>query len=499
MNRRGSRNSKAHQGTAQTFTFWGKTGLVFLGLIFLATGSLAAQEDSPTQADDTGGLELFTSGYVKGAGYWAWGATEASRVFPFAGLVGNLKVETDLGEAGLIVGATEGYLDLGHSLVEGSDTSSAEQYYPLGFRYNIQDRVAAELDIKELYYENTFGDFALRAGKQIIVWGQADGTNPTDILNARHIGTRSGASTDESRMGLLGLDATYYLSDGKSKIEAVFIPYSVVNDLPLPVGRIQVAPTVFNDNMPAEKPLFAPSNFEGAFRGLFAIQDWTVSLSAFSIIDRFPDYETSSAFTPPSTVINTFTPVYKRIQAYGADWATSLGGFDFRGEGLLTITDDHGGTDLYTKNSNVSGVVQLSRSWLDGLLSTGLTWVPRYIINFKPWDSYGSTLNEAAKQIYAQNGQGFEYENSIGFRSEMKLQNETLTLTGFGLYNVMAMDYLAQASLAYNLADGLNLKAGVNLYGGFRANDDLLRSFGTFGNDSANKRDNLYLELIWSY
>lgn len=475
-------------------------GCALLVLFFLTTGSLAAQEDSPAQADVTGLPELFTSGYLKGAGYWAWGATEASRVFPFAGLVGNLKVEADLGDAGLIVGATEGYLDLGHSLVEGSGTTSAEQYYPLGFRYNIQDRVAAELDIKELYYENTFGDFALRLGKQIIVWGQADGTNPTDILNARHIGTRSGASADESRMGLLGLDATYYLSDGKSKIEAVFIPYSVVNDLPLPVGRMQVASTVFNDNMPAEKPGLSPSNFEGAFRGLFAIQDWTVSLSAFCILDRFPDYETSSTTQfAPFAVINTFTPVYKRIQAYGADWATSLGGFDFRGEGLLTITQDHAGTDLYTKNSNVSGLVQLSRSWLDGLLSTGLTWAPRYVINYKPWDSYGSTLNDAAKQIYAQNGQGFEFENSLGFRAEMKFLNETLTLTGFGLYNFMAMDYLAQGSLGYNLADGLNLKTGVNLYGGFRADKDLLRTFGTFGNDSANKRDNLYLELIWSY
>ena len=83
--------------------------------------------------------------------------------------------------------------------------------------------------------------------------------------------------------------------------------------------------------------------------------------------------------------------------------------------------------------------------------------------------------------------------------TQAKFLNETLQAEAMLLTELAARDWLATVSGTYNLADGWNLKGGVNLHGSFRSSDDPLRQLGVFGNDAAQDSDSLYLELRFDF
>lgn len=88
------------------------------------------------------------------------------------------------------------------------------------------------------------------------------------------------------------------------------------------------------------------------------------------------------------------------------------------------------------------------------------------------------------------------YSNFVGsVRIAGKLLGETLQPEAMFLAELEARDWLATLSATYNLADGLNLKAGAAFYGSFRADGDLEREWGTFSNSRTIDKDYLFLEL----
>jgi len=472
-------------------------------LVAISVTTLPAQ-DAP---------ELEANGFLKGAlQSQPWSDADQ---WPFAGITTGLKAELFWSDW-LLRMTLEGSGDFSNVLDSTTD-SRWDSPAPLTATYALGNYSKGVADLKELFLEYLAGDLLVRAGKQLYTWGLADGNNPTDTLNPRWVGTRFTTTLDEQKIAVPGVLAEYSLPDNLGKLEAVFLPLAVPNVLPSVAfdqivfaglaGNNFGAPAVSGQRIVlvnADMPSFSASNLEGGFRGLIYLENLTFSLSYLTQLDKYFDLLLTKTLVPgtlgvtaPMT-ITTQTPVFNRVHQFGGDFATSFAGVELRGEGAFVLTQDGSGKDLYTKNPSLKAVFQLSRSWLDGMVSTSLSWAPTYVVAHQFWDSYSAAEQTSAFQMAQRNGQAYGFENSLGLRVGLTLLGETLKPDALVLVNSAARDYLGTLGATYNLADGWNLKFGASLYGTLIP-DSQARELSIFGNSVTDKKDGAYLELRWDY
>jgi len=324
----------------------------------------------------------------------------------------------------------------------------------------------------------------------VIAWGLADGNNPTDTVNARHVGTRLVSTLDEQKMGSIAANLVYNLPGNLGTVQGIFMPVSVPNDMASMAMTIVEGPMtiVIKDD---ESPALALSNIEGGLRTLLYAGNLSFSASWLCYLDRYPDYTQSGSF--PSI---TLSPFHGRVNQFGADAAWLLGGYDLRTEWSLSLTEDADGSDPLVKNPSLSGVVQGSRSFLDGTVTASLAWAPRLVFSHEAASPGGT---DVADMMAEYNGQAYAFEQAGSVRLAGKFLGETLQPEALFLASLEARDWLATFSTTYNVADGVNLKGGLGFYGSFRAADDPEREWGLFSNSRTIDNDYLYVELRLSY
>ena len=476
--------------------------LSFLRAMFaalaLALAALGASQAAFAQDEPFAPPGLAASYWTAASAYWQPNAADS---FAAAGLRGGVALD------GSVLGdSAGGGLGLRLSLEAYSNFAGAAdaaswaftQPDPLSVVATGNGRLEGALDLKEAWVDFALGDADIRLGKQLFAWGLADGNNPTDNLNARHVGTRLVSTLDEQKMGAIAANVVYNLPGNLGSVQGVFLPISVANDmtsmaLDLTIPGSPIMHVVLKDDM---APAIVLENVEGGLRTLLYAGNLSFSASWLSYLDRYPDYKVASSFTtPPPKATVVLSPFHGRVQQFGLDAAYLTGGFDLRTEWALTLTGDSKGDDPAVRNSSLSGVVQATRSFLDGTLSTSLAWAPRLVIGHKKPGDYATSDSYLADMLAGYNGQAYAFEQMGSVRIAGKLLNETIQPEVLFLASLEARDFLATASLAYNLADGLNLKTGGGLYGSFRSPGDPEREWGLFSNSRTIDKSYLFLEL----
>lgn len=372
----------------------------------------------------------------------------------------------------------------------------------LSFTASGNDRLEFLGEIKEFWIDFPLGDMDVRIGKQIMSWGLADGNNPTDILNARHVGTRFISTLDEQKIGSPAVNLVYNLPDNLGTVQGVFLPFSISADLPSIAMDLTIpGATTTNIHIPDDNgPVIAWENMEGGIRALFYTGPLSFSASYFTGIDRYPDFAVTSVFQPPSTVTITMIPEHNRIHQFGVDAALVTGGWDIRTEWALNLTTDMSGNDPAVKNPGLSGVLQVSRSFFDSALTVTAAWAPRIVFNHKAPDDYSDSDDiYTAAEIRKYDGQAYPFENALTVRVAGKFLNETIQPEAMFLAETAARDWLGTASLTWGFADGWSFKGGANFYGSFLPENDPDRDLGTFSSSTAIDNDSLYLELKYSF
>jgi len=170
----------------------------FLAILFgvvlsVATNGVRAQEPSPV----SGSLRL---------GAWSSTRTLDDRQGA-ATLIWWAKGSASLGQrAAVYAEGWAGYQDLGH-------------------------RAATSGMLRETYLDLSLGPLDIRAGRQIIVWGRADGINPTDNISPRDF-TLLVADDDDQRFGLGAVKASLYA--GSVSFTGLWLPEPAMHVVPIP-------------------------------------------------------------------------------------------------------------------------------------------------------------------------------------------------------------------------------------------------------------------------
>ena len=316
----------------------------------------------------------------------------------------------------------------------------------------------------ECWGEHVGAGWDMRLGRQTIIWGKADGVQVTDVICPPDYTESITRDLDEIRMPVDAAKVRVLGSD--VDLEMIWIPVFEAAKLPgednpwasevsWPAGvNVQVRDT--------QEPDISLQDSEFAFRASTYQSGFDMSASVFYTWDDYAaNHRTVTTVGPVTTV--TFEPRHHRMTVLGMDFSRPWSDFVFRFEGAGYI-GRYFDTRFLTINPKRKNSVKLL---------AGVDWTP------------GDDWSVIA-QIYSVHV--LDYESCLSANRDdvnttlhisKDLLNERLTLSGMLYYSLNDQDSFFRAKADYELADGLHLLAGADLFNGRKTG-----SFGQYGDNS---------------
>jgi hypothetical protein len=284
----------------------------------------------------------------------------------------------------------------------------------------LKDRTGFQLREAYGYYSDEHWD--LRAGRQIIVWGVADGLRLTDIISPMDYTEFLAQDYDDIRIPVGGLRLRY--SKEKWSMEAVAVPVSSFFELPTDdKNPWSVGPIPISD-----EPSHRFCHMEYGGRLSFFLSGIDFSLSALHTWNKMP-------------VICNGVGVYRRMTLLGGDLSIPVGKFVVRGE-VAEYLDE--------AQSSVSWDVPRASS-TNALL--GIDWYA------------GNDWSLSAQYAHKYVAWG-EHRNTglATFRISKELLRNTLTLQSFAYIDVTNGGIYNRLSADYALNDQLHATLGYDFF-----------------------------------
>jgi hypothetical protein len=346
-----------------------------------------------------------------------------------------------------------------------------------GFEYN--DPVQ-QLELREAYADLYLGPFELRAGQQIIAWGRADGSNPTNNLTPQDYFVRS-PEPDDMRKGNFLLRGRYTIQS-RIRLEGVWVPvyrHSVYRfDLFEMPGFVN-----FNEAYRPEANL-RNGSFAGKIDLLFDRFDGSVSW--FSGYDPLPGITAAPLPETPGDVpvIELYARPFRQ-QTLGLDFSFGLGSFGIRGEAAYRCPDAAYKGEIFVPGRDLRYTLGIDRTF--GIFSLMFTYSGQFVFDYEEmqmltgfpeidpellkepavWEMLGPLMDQQLagfnRVIFDQTQ---EVSHSLGARSALSLFHEVVDLEVFGQFHFSTREWALLPRLTWDLSDHLRLSFGGQYFKG---------------------------------
>lgn len=111
-------------------------------------------------------------------------------------------------------------------------------YNSSDYNDEVKDKYSHQSEIREFYLQGSKGAFSAKLGRQLVIWGKADGGIVTDIMSPRDLTELVFTSVEYSRIGQNMFVADAYHQNSKTKAQhqwsLIIIPDIKVNDIASP-------------------------------------------------------------------------------------------------------------------------------------------------------------------------------------------------------------------------------------------------------------------------
>lgn len=329
------------------------------------------------------------------------------------------------------------------------------------FVYNPIRQEQPYLDLREAYLDYLGSHWEIKAGRQIVTHGVADGIRITDLVSPMDLSEFLAQDYDDIRMPVNALRLFYYGSQSRFELLAVptfesfILPIDPANPWSIfPVGS---RPVFHNDGQEPDKII---QNMDWGAYASFTLPGFDFSLSLLRSWNKMPVFQMLSGMD--ALDINLI-PHYARIWALGADFSKPMGAFVLRAEGVYI-------PEKLEPMSDARLAPVMARS-ANALL--GVDW-------------YGpSTLMLSAQfsleRLWCEHldllAQG-AYTPLATFRIGRKfLDEQTLDISSFAYYDLKNKGLFNRLAIDYAVCDGFSLSVGYDIFTGDK---------GTFGRFSKN-------------
>lgn len=326
----------------------------------------------------------------------------------------------------------------------------------------------ARAELREAFVTITSGPLEVRAGRQIIAWGRADGLNPTDVLTGQDL-TLLAPDDSDRRMGATAVRASYAMRDVTATV--VWLPEYRSHRVPLPAAA---------GDLDSSTSRWTPRQVALRLEQTGRAVDWSVS--AYSGYDLNPDLGLRRTTELPQLALTTH-----RIRMIGADAAGNVGSYGLRAEAAYVDTDDSRGVDPFVRNPHLFVVAGGDRTFHEHL-NVNLQYLYRFVTRLSR-DVQGDTPFEAlAAQQAVLSNQTRRSQHGASLRVSYRWLHDTLeaelAAAGFAGPRGVAL----RPKISYAVSDRLKLLAGADIYRG--------EATSIFGLLRANSGG--FLEARWS-
>ncbi len=410
--------------------------LLLMGLLVLPAFS---QDFFESIEDDKSSTPYELNGFMRGA-FFVGNSVEND----------DLEQKSGYGEVGLKMRVRKG--------------AWGDGYAELRFRRGSEfGEPVSEMTVREAYVNTYLGNLDVRIGQQIVVWGRADGFNPTNNITPQNMLVRS-SDEDDRRIGNFLFRANYMLNP--FQLEFMWVPHYRPSVLPVSLFPF---PDVV-DYAGAQNP--GPELKNGAVAakidlGLSAIEG---SLSYFRGFMPMP------GVFPLSIDLNTDTREFEAVivskpyemQVLGGDFSTTLGSFGMRGEIAYRVPIDDYEDDGLPHIPNPDFQYVLGADKTIGHFSIIAQYVGRYIVDFEEFKPTG--LLKELELIYSTNrmitSQLNEMSHAVFIRPALALFHETLDIECAAYYDFTTEEAIIRPILTRDITDAMTFKVGADIYTG---------------------------------
>lgn len=289
-------------------------------------------------------------------------------------------------------------------------------------------------ELHEAYIDFAGNGWDLRAGRQIIIWGNSDGVQVTDVLCPSDLSEFATRDLDEIRLPVDALNIRY-TGSGDVTLEAVLIPFFEAAQLPDSQSPWRVGPASPLPNTP-ETPDRRIGNGEAGVRASWFLPGADISLSWARIWNDLP--------VKGETGLS-----YKRTSFAGLTASIPLDAFVLRGEAawfsdaFKTAAD--GGADIETP---------LTRALV------GIDWYPG-----GSWTLSMQFLQETALENRADMAADGHSE-LFTFRASKKVMREKIEISDMAYVTANDLDLFNRFSVDFEVEDGFHIMGGCDLFFG---------------------------------
>lgn len=318
----------------------------------------------------------------------------------------------------------------------------------------IKDETGLRLKEGFVAFEGDYAD--VRIGRQIIVWGKADGFLVVDLISPKDYSEFLARDFDDMR---LGVDAAKvrFLGD-VSTLEIVAIPfftpalieYEKYGEDKNPWASVLPKKMVLKKSA---KPSSDVQNWDLAMRLNFATSDFDLGLFWLKLWDDVGVFELDG---------KTLNLLYKRQNIVGLNLAVPFDIFVFRLESAFYM-------DRFLNRADFSSPIKKQMS-----------------VNLLGLDGSFDNLWNASVQVYWAKILDYEAflqarqeEAQVSFNLSKKLLRETLDLGAMIFFDINNDDYYLRSKASYDLNDNTRLDLGVDIFDA----KDKASSFGRFKNN----------------
>ena len=311
-----------------------------------------------------------------------------------------------------------------------------------------------DVNFREGYINLYLSDFDFRIGQQIIVWGRADGFNPTNNLTP-HDFTVFSPDEDDKRLSNFAFSGTYNFHP--FKINAVWIPVYKSSVLPFKNASLPEGVSWDIEDFPESK--LSQSNYaikltveKAAFDG---------SVSWFNGYHKLPGLNYHSVDSVNSQVYITT----HRTNIFGFDFSTTFGKYGLRGEFAYSHPYENNDSLHSIPLPQLEYTIGLDKEWGD--FSLIVQYIGKHTFDFEEnkelLPGFESQLQVWNKMIYNQQN---AFSHAASIRPSLSLAHQTLNFEVLSLYNFTTEELFIKPKITYKLSDNLSLIAGAQYYYG---------------------------------
>jgi hypothetical protein len=344
----------------------------------------------------------------------------------------------------------------------------AEVRYRYGYEFGLD---VDEVDLREAYVNAYAGPVDVRIGKQIVVWGRADGINPTNNITPADMLVRS-PDEDDRRKGNFLVRSN--LTFRPLRFEAIWVPF--YRSSVLPIHMVEFPDDADDIIIKFGKNDYPDANLENsavAVKASLELAGIDGSVSWFSGYNPFPGFDSSlvgsvfmGRFIPDSIYI---IPRAWRTQIIGLDFSTTVGSlFGLRGEAALKLPSKDHEKNVYVPNPDLYYVLGVDKEYGD--FNMIIQYVGRQVFDFTEIPATINMIEQEIQKLEVNNRmfafQRDETSSAVFLRLGWKLLHETLKVDFPAMYNFTTEELMLGPRLAYDLTDALTATAGGEIYSG---------------------------------